>query len=85
MPANATYTLGGGCAVFEALLGDDWIVSDDTWRASPVIADPVSCRYGVTHRQLHDARSPSKPTPTAESTSIARCRSLPTQREHPDN
>jgi hypothetical protein len=21
MPANATYTLGGGCAVFEALLG----------------------------------------------------------------
>jgi alpha-L-rhamnosidase len=34
-PVPPTYSLGGGGLVFEALLGDEWIVSDRRWAASP--------------------------------------------------
>ena len=35
MPVPPTYSLGGGSLVFEALVGDEWIVSDRTWRCAP--------------------------------------------------
>ncbi|MDE3203223.1 MAG: family 78 glycoside hydrolase catalytic domain [Acidobacteriota bacterium] len=31
MPARPTYSLGGGSVVFEALVGEGWIVSDRSW------------------------------------------------------
>ena len=34
MPAPATYTLGAGCVAFEALIGDDWVLSDRSWRCT---------------------------------------------------
>ena len=34
MPAPTTYTLGAGSFVFEALVGDEWIVSDRSWKAA---------------------------------------------------
>ena len=30
-----TYSLGAGSVVFEALVGDEWLVADRTWRCSP--------------------------------------------------
>lgn len=33
MPAPPSYTMGGGGAVFEAIIGDQLIVSDRTWRS----------------------------------------------------
>jgi alpha-L-rhamnosidase len=35
MPAPPTYTLGAGSLVLEALVGDEWIVSDRSWRSLP--------------------------------------------------
>ncbi len=35
MPVPPTYSLGAGSVLFEALVGDDWVVSDRTWRCSP--------------------------------------------------
>ena len=32
-PVPPTYTLGAGALVLEAAMGDDWVVSDGTWRA----------------------------------------------------
>ncbi|MCD9622414.1 family 78 glycoside hydrolase catalytic domain [Rhabdothermincola salaria] len=32
MPVPPSYSLGAGSLLFEALLGDEWIVSDRTWR-----------------------------------------------------
>jgi alpha-L-rhamnosidase len=37
-PVPPTYSLGGGSVVFEALVGDQWVVSDRTWRSSPGLA-----------------------------------------------
>jgi len=34
MPVPASYTLGAGSVVFEALVGDQWVVADRSWRAS---------------------------------------------------
>lgn len=34
MPVPASYTLGAGSVLFEALVGDEWVVSDRSWRAS---------------------------------------------------
>ena len=34
-PVPATYSLGAGSLVFEALVGEEWVLSDRTWRASP--------------------------------------------------
>lgn len=34
-PVPPTYSLGAGSLVFEALVGDDWLVSDRTWRCTP--------------------------------------------------
>ncbi len=34
IPAPPTYTLGAGSVVFEALVGDEWVVSDGTWRSA---------------------------------------------------
>ena len=34
-PVPPTYSLGGGSLVLEALLGDDWLLSDDRWRVAP--------------------------------------------------
>ena len=34
MPAPPSYSLGAGSVVVEALLGDIWLVSDDSWRAA---------------------------------------------------
>lgn len=35
IPAPPTYTLGGGSWAFEALIDDEWIVSDRKWRCRP--------------------------------------------------
>lgn len=35
MPVPASYTLGAGSWVFEAQVGDDWIVSDRSWTCAP--------------------------------------------------
>lgn len=35
MPVPPTYSLGAGSVLFEAQVGDDWIVSDRRWRCSP--------------------------------------------------
>jgi len=35
MPVPPSYTLGAGSVVFEARVGDDWVVSDRSWRAAP--------------------------------------------------
>ncbi len=35
MPAPPSYTLGGGGVVFEAVIGEELIVSDRTWRTAP--------------------------------------------------
>jgi hypothetical protein len=35
MPVPPTYSLGVGSLVFEALVGDDWVVSDRSWRCAP--------------------------------------------------
>ncbi len=50
MPAPTTYSMGAGAVVFEALVHDDWIVSDGAWRShdgdawSPVpIPGDVAC------------------------------------------
>jgi alpha-L-rhamnosidase len=32
MPVPPSYSLGGGSLLFEALIGDDWVVSDRSWR-----------------------------------------------------
>lgn len=34
-PVPATYSLGAGSVVFEALVGDEWVVSDRSWRCAP--------------------------------------------------
>ncbi|MEZ5244173.1 MAG: alpha-L-rhamnosidase C-terminal domain-containing protein [Acidimicrobiales bacterium] len=34
MPAPPTYTLGAGSVAFEALIGDEWVVSDRSWRSA---------------------------------------------------
>ena len=33
VPAPTTYTLGAGSVVFEAVFGDEWLVSDSSWSA----------------------------------------------------
>ena len=35
MPAPPTYSMGSGSLVFEALVGDEWIVSDRSWATAP--------------------------------------------------
>ena len=35
MPAPPTYSMGSGSLVFEALVGDEWIVSDRSWLTAP--------------------------------------------------
>ena len=35
MPAPPTYSMGAGSLVFEALVSDEWIVSDRTWSTPP--------------------------------------------------
>jgi alpha-L-rhamnosidase len=43
MPVPPTYTLGAGSFVFEAKLGDEWVVSDEQWLARPGLAwKPIS-------------------------------------------
>lgn len=34
-PVPPSYSLGAGSLLFEALIGDEWLVSDRSWRASP--------------------------------------------------
>lgn len=34
-PVPPSYTLGGGSLVIEALIGDEWVVGDDSWRTAP--------------------------------------------------
>jgi len=34
-PVPPTYSLGGGCLVLEALIGEEWLVTDDRWRVAP--------------------------------------------------
>jgi hypothetical protein len=34
MPVPPSYSLGTGSSAFEALIGDEWVVSDRTWRAA---------------------------------------------------
>jgi hypothetical protein len=42
-PVPPSYTLGAGSVVVEALIGDEWIVSDRSWRAAPGVAwSPVA-------------------------------------------
>ena len=35
IPVPPTYSLGAGSLVFEAKVGDEWIISDRTWRSTP--------------------------------------------------
>ena len=35
VPVPPTYSLGAGSLVFEALVGDVWVVSDESWRSAP--------------------------------------------------
>ena len=61
VPARPTYTLGAGGVVFEARVGDEWVVSDRTWQShagdawTPVIgADgagslPIECFDARAH------------------------------------
>jgi alpha-L-rhamnosidase len=35
MPVPPSYSLGGGSLLFEARIGDDWVVSDRSWRCRP--------------------------------------------------
>ncbi|MEM7140938.1 MAG: alpha-L-rhamnosidase C-terminal domain-containing protein [Actinomycetota bacterium] len=35
MPAPTTYTIGGGSIAFEALVDEEWVVSDRSWRCVP--------------------------------------------------
>ena len=35
MPVPPSYSMGAGSLVFEALIGDEWIVTDRQWRCSP--------------------------------------------------
>jgi alpha-L-rhamnosidase len=35
MPVPPNYSLGAGCVVIEARIGDDWVVGDRSWRAAP--------------------------------------------------
>ncbi|MFZ9232416.1 MAG: alpha-L-rhamnosidase N-terminal domain-containing protein, partial [Ilumatobacteraceae bacterium] len=35
VPVPPTYSLGAGSLVFEALVADTWVVSDDSWRSAP--------------------------------------------------
>ena len=34
-PVPPTYSLGAGSVLFEALVGDEWVVSDRSWRCTP--------------------------------------------------
>lgn len=59
-PVPPTYSLGAGSVVFEALVGDEWIVSDRSWKArradawSPV---PVPGDVACLPLESFDARS----------------------------
>lgn len=35
MPAPPTYSMGAGSLVFEALVGDEWVITDREWRVAP--------------------------------------------------
>ena len=35
MPAPPTYSMGAGSLVFEALIGDEWLISDRSWVCAP--------------------------------------------------
>ena len=35
MPAPPTYSMGAGSVVFEALVGDEWVISDRSWSCAP--------------------------------------------------
>ena len=35
MPVPPSYSLGAGSLVFEACIGDDWIITDRSWRSAP--------------------------------------------------
>ena len=59
VPAPPTYTLGAGSVALEALVGDDWIVSDHNWRCMRGDAwQPVSAPGDVASLPLEsfDAR-----------------------------
>ncbi len=58
MPAPVTYSLGAGSTAFEAMIGDEWIVSDASWRATPAPAwTPAAPRgMGGSLPEMVDAR-----------------------------
>ena len=60
MPVPASYTLGAGSLLFEALVGDQWIVGDRSWRSSPGRAwtpVPVPGDVACLPLESFDARS----------------------------
>lgn len=52
VPAPTTEELGGGSAVFELKAGDDWIVTDDSWRALEPTAWTSSLPVNVVAAQI---------------------------------
>ena len=54
-PVPPTYSLGGGSLVLEALIGDDWLVTDDRWRAAP--GDGLDAGPGPRGRRLPPVES----------------------------
>ena len=62
-PVPPTYTLGAGSVVFEALIGEEWIVSDRSWRALPGDAwSPVPVPGDVACLPLESFDSRRHPT-----------------------
>ena len=66
VPVPPTYSLGAGSLVFEALINDDWIVTDRSWKsqrgeawtAVPVPGDVACCHWNhLMQRNIHGAGS----------------------------
>jgi hypothetical protein len=59
MPAPPTYSMGAGSVVFEALVGDEWLISDRSWSCAPVspwTAVPVPGDVACLPLESFDAR-----------------------------
>ncbi|MEM9515674.1 MAG: alpha-L-rhamnosidase C-terminal domain-containing protein [Actinomycetota bacterium] len=65
MPALAS-DLAGGAFVFEADLGDRWLLTDETWSAQRLEGWGASARHGISGRgtELIDLRSLGDPIPS---------------------
>jgi len=54
-PVTPSYSLGVGCMAFEAQIGEEWVVSDTSWRTAPGAAwSPVPVPGDVASLPLED-------------------------------